>query len=126
MDIATLLETEMRDRRLSMREAAEEMGVTHTTIGRILRGRPVNVTTLNRVAQFLKVDPGNLLEAHEEDEQLAKDILTIVNREPALAGVLHDAAERARRGQIPQETFREIVRYTTWRLSDSAEATGEQ
>jgi transcriptional regulator with XRE-family HTH domain len=123
MNIGVLLEAEMRDRHLSMREAAEEIGVTHTTISRILRGRPVSVTTLTNVARFLKIDPGNLLETENVDEQLTKDIMTIIGHEPALAGVMHEVAEKAKSGEIPPETFREIIRYAMWRLRESAATT---
>ena len=126
MNIAVLLEAEMREKGLSMREAAEQIGVTHTTIARILRGRPVSVETLTNVARFLKVDPGNLLETENDAEQLTKDILLIVGHEPALAGVMHEVAEKARSGEIPQETFRDIVRYAMWRLKESAATTGPE
>ncbi len=120
-DIGRLLEAEMRDRRLSMREAAEEIGVTHTTIGRILRGRPVSVTTLTNVARFLRIDPGDLLETGKENEQLIKNIALVLEREPALAGVMQEVAEKVNSGEVPQETFREIVRYALWRLKDSGD-----
>jgi transcriptional regulator with XRE-family HTH domain len=118
--IALLLEEEMRKRRLSFREVAEEIGVTHTTISRILRGRPVSVTTLTNVARFLKVDPGNLLNADNSEDQISKDIAAIVDQQPALASVLHSAAEKARRGEIPAEVFQDITRYAIWRLNESA------
>jgi transcriptional regulator with XRE-family HTH domain len=123
MNIATLLEAEMRERQLSMREAADEIGVTHTTVSRILQGKPVSVATLQNVARFLNVDPGSLLDTQDDDEQLAKDIMTILGHEPALAGVMHEVAEKARSGEIPPETFRDIVRYAMWRLKESATTT---
>lgn len=115
-NLVLLLEEEMRRRGLSTRDVGEETGVAHTTIGRILKGRPVNVKTLERVAQFLKADPADLLPGANDD--LAKSIAALIAQEPALAEALQKAAEKVKEGGMAPEVLREIIRYAAWRIND--------
>src|SRR5687768_10090744 len=62
-----LLENAMREKRLSAREAAEEIKVSHTTILRALKGEAVDVETIIKFANFLNIRPSELLNSMATD-----------------------------------------------------------
>jgi len=118
-NLAELLNEEMRRRGLSMREVGNLTGVTHTTINRILNGHRVNLTTLERVSQFLHVQAADFIPGSTGEDNLIRALAAIVRKDPALEGILLRAADKVSDGEIAPEVLRDIVRYATWRIDNS-------
>ncbi len=116
--LARLLQEEMTLKHLSTRDVARELGVAHTTIGRILKGQSVSISTLQNVARYLKTDPASFLAQSEIDDDLMNIIAGVIQKEPALEAVLKDAALKVISGEIAPEVLREIARYAAWRIND--------
>ncbi len=117
--LGELMKQELRKRGVSAREAGREMGVAHTTIMRIIDGKPASLETLIKVAEWLKVDKADLIGAElETEEGLAATIAVLIDAEPGLGVVFRDAAEAVSRGEISADVVREIARYATWRIQD--------
>ena len=61
--LVILLEQRMRERSLSIREAAKEIGVSHTTISRIINEQTTaDIYTLIAVSKWLGCTPSSLFE----------------------------------------------------------------
>ena len=56
-----MLQRAMRNRGPSSHKVASEIGVSHTTILRALRGDTIYVNTIIKIANLLKVRPSELL-----------------------------------------------------------------
>ena len=72
-DLAEALSEELKRRNLSRRSAAEEMGISHTTLSRLMNGksRPA-VSTCAKIAVFLRLRVSRVLElaGYAEDGDL--------------------------------------------------------
>ena len=109
--LAVYLRERMLKDRMSARRASREAGVAHTTIMRILDGKEVSVDTLEKVCEFLEINPGDVIGPGGISE-----ISSILSQEPELEAVFTLALKKLHDGEISQDTIREIIRYTSWRL----------
>lgn len=102
---------------MTEREIGREVGVAHTTIGRILDGENIAAATLEKVAAWLETNPAEL--AYGDVSDVSKAISVIIAQEPALKEIFIQLAERMEAGDISPEIARELIRYTAWRLNDA-------
>jgi DNA-binding Xre family transcriptional regulator len=109
--LAVYLRERMLKDKMSARRASREAGVAHTTIMRILDGKEVSVDTLEKVCEFLEINPGDVIGPGGISE-----ISSILSQEPELEQVFTLALKKLHDGEISQDTIREIIRYTSWRL----------
>ena len=123
--MATALAVYLRERmlkdKLSSRAAGKAAGVAHTTIMRILDGKDVSIDTLEKVCDWLEVDPGDIIGPGGVSE-----ITSILSQEPELEQVFTLALEKLHRGEISQDVIREIVRYASWRINLGGRTDGDQ
>ena len=64
--MAVLLEEARRKRNLSERQLAQEIDVAHTTVGRVLRGQPVDIVTIQKIAAWMGVETASLFKTQRE------------------------------------------------------------
>jgi transcriptional regulator with XRE-family HTH domain len=117
--IARLLEERMKERGLSLRKAGREIGLAHTTLVRILRGEPYDVSSGEKIADWLGVPLSTLLDtrgASEDTDTLAAKIAAVLETEPRLARVFGDAMERVLNGEMSNEAFRDLAAYAAFKL----------
>ncbi len=125
-ELRTLIIEKAKNERLSNRQIGTEVGVAHSTISRIMKGKQVSIDTLVKVAEWLEVDASDLLPKDSNSDDLARSIAAIVNDVPELQEILQEAVDSMNRGEVHPETVREIVRYAAWRLSSgSSKRDGE-
>jgi transcriptional regulator with XRE-family HTH domain len=128
-----LLQNAMRDQGLSSHKAAEQIGVSHTTILRALRGEAVDVATIIKIANFLKVRPSELLNSMSTEVSVPDQLAVLLSHSRELEDQLKDAAVRIREGQLDPDVLRDIVSYALYKLkaagetnvSNQPERTGE-
>lgn len=63
-----LVKQALHDRRKSIRRAASEIGIAHTTLNRIIDGQPYDLDTAQKICDWLRVDLATILS------------ITVVNR----------------------------------------------
>ena len=114
-----VLEQAMKDKGLASRKAAEEIGVTHTTILRALRGETVDVDTIIKIANWLKIRPSELLDSMTTDATLPEQLATLLSHSRDLEEHLADAVERVKAGQLDPAVLRDIVSYALFKLNTS-------
>lgn len=119
--ISELLKDAQKERGLSVRQMADEIGVANTTIHRAMDGEQFpDVATFIKVANWLGVSPASLINAEVEElvpDTLAARISVVLQREPRLAEVFAEAMERVAEGNMEPDTFRDLAAYAAYRLN---------
>jgi len=91
-DIGRLLRERRRRDGLSLREAAEDVGVSFNTLARIEKGHVPDVGTFQRIAEWVGVTPGAFFGPERRRSESTPDIVANhLRADPALSD---EAAER--------------------------------
>jgi transcriptional regulator with XRE-family HTH domain len=116
--LSKLLDEELKRRGLSIRQAASEMDVAHTTLMRLLDGDMPNLDTAIKAARWLGVQPASIINAEGVgSDALASQIAAVLEMEPAMSKVFEEAMGRVRRGDMSPSTFRDLANYAAYRLN---------
>jgi transcriptional regulator with XRE-family HTH domain len=106
----------MHERGLSTREAAKEIGVSHSTVFRITRGDPFDVPTLIAVANWLGVRPSTLLDNIGQSDAITETAMLVENV-PGILDVLKDAVKAIQEGKADPAIITDIISYASYKLS---------
>ena len=114
-----LLASRVNERHLSYREAAKEIGVSHTTVSRILNGESAgDIDTLVHICRWLEISPSKVLDSYNtNDVGLDAAITAIIQFTPEFKQVLEEAAARIERQELDPSFMKELVGYIRYRLS---------
>ncbi len=116
--IGIKLAEEMRKRNLGARAAAMGIGVSHTTVNRALRGDFVDVATIIKISQWLKVKPSTLMNSFVGTEEGLPDRIAIaLATYPLLAEKFSVAMDALASGEVEPETIEDIAAYVVFRIS---------
>jgi transcriptional regulator with XRE-family HTH domain len=129
--IKELLEAEIERRDISVRQAAREIGVAHTTIGRILNDQEqvLNYDTILRIADWLNISPSALVTDRASDlDELGVQIAALLKTEPELAFLFGEAARRVINDRMTREQLFDLVSYASWKfgIARSKEGSDER
>jgi transcriptional regulator with XRE-family HTH domain len=112
-----LLESEMKERRMSTREAAKSSGVSHTTIFRALRGDVVDVKTAIALAKWLNVKPSQLLNSLPPGEDHFPEKFTLMAEHyPDLKSAFEKIIQAIEKKDVDPSVLEDIAAYTLFRL----------
>lgn len=115
--LSAILELEISRRNKSIRKISEEIGVTHTTMVRALKGEQVTLETILKIATWMKVAPSVLIDSDGKGEDaLIRQVALILKAEPRLGKVLQEALERVSEGRMSPDVFRDLASYAAYRL----------
>jgi transcriptional regulator with XRE-family HTH domain len=114
--LPSLLQSRMAQKNMSSHAVAEQIGVSHTTILRAMRGERIDVDTIIKLANWLGVRPSELLNSMD-DTALADQIAALLSHSPELEQVLRDAVERVKAGQLDPAVIRDIASYAQYKLN---------
>ena len=117
-----ILRNEMSKRGLSSHTAAVEIGVSHTTILRALRGDSVDVDTIVKIANFLGVRPSEILNS-TQDTALADQIAVLLSHSPQLETQLREAVQKVRDGKMDAATLADVVAYAAFKFHTTGETS---
>ena len=70
MAIILRLDRVMADRKISLKDLAEQVGIANINLSKIKTGKvsAIRFSTLNAICEALDCQPGDILEYREEDE----------------------------------------------------------
>jgi transcriptional regulator with XRE-family HTH domain len=115
---SALLKAAIQSRGISNRKAAEEIGVAHTTLQRVLEGDPFDMATAEKISAWLDIPLSTLLDTRgDSPDALAATISAVLREEPRLAGIFGEAMERVLSGQMSMEGYRQLLAYTAFALN---------
>jgi DNA-binding Xre family transcriptional regulator len=118
MALKDILSQQLRDRRLSGREAATQIGITHTTMRRLLDGGKVELDTLVKVSDWTGISISSLVNIvfPEDSKSLVGEITALVEAEPRLREVFEQAKKELDNGNIDIDDLRDITAYAAYKL----------
>ena len=114
-----VLESTMKEKNLSAREVGTILGVSHTTVLRAVAGEQIDLGTLIRIANWLKIRPAALLDSMADDESLDARIAVLIDAYPDLRAVLEHAAKAISDGKADPSIIKDIAAYAEYRISNA-------
>ncbi len=109
---------EMKKKGVSPRQVGEEVGVAHTTINRALRGETVDVGTIIKISQWLKVKPSTLLNSMvDTGSGLPDQIAVMLESFPLLAENFSKAIDALVAGEVDPAIIEDIAAYTAYKIN---------
>ena len=116
--LQAIMQDALRERDLTTREAAAEIGVSHATVTRILKNGTSNLETLLKISQWTGMSVDTLLGREQnEDTQMIRALLTgLFEAEPKLLQIFRDAYQELRNGNLDLRDFYSILSYIPFRL----------
>ena len=114
--LATLLRQRLDVEGLSVRDAGEKIGVSHSTVARAVNGEAVNIDTLIRICDFLNVPVVSILNIRGDKDELMEEMMTMISIEPELADVFSEISKDLTKGRINSNILFEIAAFAQFRL----------
>jgi transcriptional regulator with XRE-family HTH domain len=123
--LAQLLRAEMEKRKLSVRQAAIQMGLSHVTVTRVLAALPVDVQTMMTVCDWLGISLIDVLDQQPGDANLARQLAVLINRDPDLGKIFSAALAEVENGEMDASDFLDIIEYATFKIERSKRLSGK-
>jgi DNA-binding Xre family transcriptional regulator len=124
--LSQLLQEDLRNRRWSERQLARSVGVSPTTIGRLLNGEFVDMDTLTKACEWLGIKPSQALDSLVADPELADQLMLLVKSDPVIEKLLMEMVSRIERGSIPPSALKEAILFVMWKYSEDLTSGREQ
>ena len=103
--------------RLSVRAAAREIGVSHTTLNRVLEGSQLDLDTFIKFCEWLNVRPATMLGME------TGNTLEILNEFPELRDALTDASRMIAEGRASSDFIRDVEAYIRFKVNQIEQAS---
>ncbi|HZW02479.1 MAG TPA: helix-turn-helix transcriptional regulator [Anaerolineaceae bacterium] len=123
-----VLEQTIKERGVTVRKAAREMGISHATIYRIYKDLPVDFPTLEKVAAWLEIPVANVLDvvSPPNGDDLQAVLAEVVAVKPELAEVFAQIAQEIRAGTMDMRDLDEVVSFAAYKLNLSTRGSNER
>jgi len=121
--LAKLLRQRLDAEGLSVRDAGELIGVSHSTVARAVNGEEVKIDTLTKICDFLGVPVETILNIRGEKDELMDRIVTVISIEPELAEVFSEISKDLTEGRINSNILFEIAAFAQFRLHQARKLT---
>ncbi len=117
----TILENELERRNMSIREAAREIGISHTTLIAARDGtRAIDVGTALAIAKWVGVPLSTLVEEANPEEfeknKIFQALQIVLEAAPELEQVFKQAANELAAGTLSLSDFRDITEYAAYKI----------
>jgi lambda repressor-like predicted transcriptional regulator len=112
------LKEKLQKEGISIRGAAREIGVSHTTLLRVLDNQPIDVDTLVKTCDFIGIAPSFVLDTMSSDKHasLEAKMKMIARRYPRVEAVFEEALRRLEAGEVEQQAVDDLVSFAAYRL----------
>jgi len=117
--LQNVLDGVMKEKGLSARDVGKILNVSHTTVIRALQGEQIDLSTLIKLAEWLKIRPSVLLDTLGDEAEVGAKIEFLTEAFPELRIVLEKAAEAVEAGQADPAIIKDIVAYAEYRIQNA-------
>lgn len=116
--LKTKLAQEMKIRALGTRQVAKEVGTSHTTILRALRGDIVDVGTILKISKWMGIKPSTLINSMATTKDvLPEQIAVMLQKYPRLEVEFEKAIKAVTEGTLEPEIIEDIVAYAAYKIN---------
>ena len=115
--LADKLKQRMEMEDLSLSAAAKQIGVSHSTIDRIIRGETVEIDTLIKISEYLNTPVEEFLGDAKVTSERMERIANLFSMEPELADVMDKISKGIKTGEIDKKIITEIAAFIAFRLN---------
>lgn len=111
----------MKEKSLSSRQVAKDIGVSHTTIIRALRGDIVDIDTVLKIGPWMGVKPATLLNSMVTTEfGLPDQIAVMLENAPLLASQFAKAIKAIKDEKVDPAIIADIAAYAAYKINLSS------
>jgi DNA-binding Xre family transcriptional regulator len=115
--LARIVENQMQENHFSLRDAAIQIGISHTTLDRFLKEGNVDLDTLVKICNWLGVRVSTALDAYQNGEEaLVPKLNLLLESDHSLAYALNDGVKYIEGAYIPPDVMMDILLYIGFRM----------
>lgn len=114
--ISRLLDEEIKRRGISQRQAAQEIGVSHTTVAGVRAGKEIIVSTAYLICKWLNVPLTAAVDDISDEDRIVIQITNTLKAAPELEQIFLHAAKAVEQGDLTHDDFTEIMEYVAFKL----------
>lgn len=115
------LSQEMKKKGLSTRQVAKEIGTSHTTILRTLRGEIVDVATILKFGEWMGVKPSILINSLADTKSALPDqIAVMLGKHPRLEAEFSKAIQAVVEEKVDPAIIEDIAAYAAYKINLSS------
>lgn len=115
--LSGLVRLKMENEHLSLRSAAEQIGVAHTTVDRVLKEEPVDLTTLEKICDWVGIPVTAVLDISDDNNEVMDQLSAAMALCPELSDVFTEIAEKVLKGELEQSILSEVASFASYRLN---------
>jgi lambda repressor-like predicted transcriptional regulator len=113
-----ILHDDIKSKGISVREASRQIGVAHTTVVRALKGKPLDLPTIELISKWIGINPNDVLDISKPQPRTAADKLAVLlSHNPGLSIAFGHVLDLYENNQIDERMLTDILAYITFRLS---------
>ena len=116
VNLKELVETKMKNENLSLRNAGEQANVAHTTIQRVIKGKPIDLSTMEKICKWVGIPVSDMIEIKTDVEARQSDIASLMALHPELGEVLSTLAREITVGVMDPKILVEVTGFTSYRM----------
>jgi len=117
--LAQLLSAELASKNISIRAAAREIGLSHTSIYRVLKGKNVDLLTLEKIALWMNIPLAllaNTLPREKSDSVITEKLNLLLFRNPSLKDILKIILDGFEANLLLEEDIEEILNFAAFKI----------
>ena len=112
------LSQEMKKKGLSTRQVAKEIGTSHTTILRTLRGEIVDVATILKFSEWMGLKPATLINSLADTKSALPDqIAVMLGKHPRLEAEFSKAIQAVVEEKVDPAIIEDIAAYAAYKIN---------
>jgi len=110
----------MAEKRFSLRQGAKEIGISHTTLERVMAGDGFTIESLLALSRWLGISAADALEVADKDDSSAK-LQVLLQYYPKLTSVFTQAVDLIAQGKLDPGVLNELANYAEFRIKEKGE-----